>query len=92
MISFELWLTHKETQHIVESEEKKMVNTQLLDERIEASGLKISHIVENLGLSRQGFDKKRKGITPFRVAEIYVISDLLRLTNDEKSKIFYSES
>ena len=66
-----------------------MVNTQLLDDYIATSGLKVGYIVEKVGLSRQGFDKKRKGKTPFRVSEIYVISDLLRLTDDEKNKIFY---
>lgn len=69
-----------------------MVNTQLLEERIASSGLKLGYIVENVGISRQGFYKKCKGITPFRASEIYVVSDLLKLSNDEKQKIFYSES
>ena len=69
-----------------------MVNTQLLDERIAASGLKVGYIVEKVGISRQGFDKKRKGITPFRKSEVYVIADLLKLTNEEKIKIFCPES
>ena len=69
-----------------------MVKTQELDNKIEASGLKISFIIQKLGISRTGFDKKRKGQTPFRVPEIYVLSDLLRLTEDEKMDIFYSES
>lgn len=66
-----------------------MVNTQLLDEKLEQSGYRISHIVSTLGLSKNGFEKKRKGITPFRAAEIYVISDLLKLTDQEKNEIFY---
>lgn len=69
-----------------------MVNTQLLDEKIEASGLKVGFIVGIVGLSRQGFDKKRKGKTPFRKSEVYVLSDLLKLTNEEKTKIFCPES
>lgn len=68
-----------------------MVNTQLLDSKIEQSGFRIAHLVEKLGLSRNGFDKKRKGKTPFRVAEIYVLSDLLKLTEEEKLKIFFAE-
>lgn len=67
-----------------------MVNTQLLDDRIEQSGLKVGFIVEKLGLSRNGFDKKRKGKTPFRTAEIYVICDLLKLTDDDKASIFFA--
>lgn len=69
-----------------------MVKTKELDDKINASGLKISFIVEKLGMSRTGFDKKRKGITPFRVPEVYVLADLLRLSEEEKIDIFYSES
>ena len=68
-----------------------MVNTLLLDEKIEQSGLRIGHIVEKIGLSRNGFDKKRKGKTPFRIAEIYVLSDLLGLSDAEKSAIFFPD-
>lgn len=68
-----------------------MVNTQLLDKKIEESGLRIGYLVEKLGLSRAGFDKKRKGITPFRVAEMYVISDLLKLSDAEKDALFYAK-
>lgn len=68
-----------------------MVNTLLLDDRIEQSGLKIGFIIDKLGLSRNGFDKKRKGKTPFRTAEIYVLSDLLKLSDDDKAKIFFAQ-
>lgn len=67
-----------------------MLNTQLLDARIEQSGLKVGHIVETLGLSRNGFDKKRKGKTPFRTAEIYVLCDLLKLNDADKTDIFFA--
>lgn len=69
-----------------------MLNTQLLDKKIESSGLKVGFIVDQIGLSRNGFDKKRKGKTPFRVAEVYVLCDLLRLSEEERRKIFYEES
>ena len=69
-----------------------MIDTQLLDEKIALSGLRISFIVENLGISRQAFDKKRKGLSKFRIAEIYVLADLLKLTLEEKIKIFYPKS
>ena len=68
-----------------------MVNTQLLDEKINQSGFRIGHLVETLGLSRNGFDKKRKGKTPFRAAEIYVLRDMLKLTPDEESRIFFAD-
>ena len=68
-----------------------MLNTQLLDDRIKQSGFKISFIVEKLGLSRNGFDKKRKGKTPFRIAEVYVLKDLLKLSDDEEQAIFFTD-
>ena len=68
-----------------------MTNTQLLDEKIEKSGFKVGYLVEQLGLSRNGFDKKRKGKTPFRYAEIYVLCDLLKLSDKEKRVIFFAD-
>lgn len=69
-----------------------MINRQLLDEKIKQSGLKINFICQKLGISRNAFDRKRKGEIPFRVAEIYVLCDLLGIKEDaEKEKIFYPE-
>ena len=67
-----------------------MVNTQLLDEKIVSSGLYLKFIIEKLGLSRNGFDKKRKGKTPFRTAEIYVLCDLLNLSEEDRQDIFFA--
>lgn len=69
-----------------------LTNTQLLDEKIEASGLKVSFIIKNLGISDTAFYKKKKGETPFRVAEMKVISYLLHLTDEEVEEIFFSKS
>ena len=68
-----------------------MVNTQLLDEKIEKSGLKIGFIVDKLGISWNGFNKKKTGKIPFRAAEIYVIGDLLSLNDAEKDEIFFAD-
>lgn len=68
-----------------------MLDTQMLDDKIERSGFKVGYLVEQLGLSRNGFDKKRKGKTPFRASEIYVLCDLLNLSESEKTQIFFAE-
>ena len=68
-----------------------MVNTQLLDEKINSSGLKVGFIVDTVGLSRNGFDKKRKGKLAFRVAEIYVLCDILKISDEEKQRIFFAD-
>ena len=68
------------------------IDTALLDEYIKNSGLRIAYIHEQLGISRQAFDKKRKGINSFRQSEVYVLCDLLHINDAEtKTKIFYPE-
>ena len=70
-----------------------LVNTELLNEKIEQSGLRISFIVDTLGLSRNGFDLKRKGKTAFRTSEVFVLCTLLNISDvSEKAKIFYPAS
>lgn len=68
------------------------IDTELLDEWIEKSGYKVGFIVEKMGISRTAFDQKRKGRIPFRKSEVYVLCDMLQLTNDVATKIFYPES
>lgn len=70
-----------------------MVNTEMLNQKIKESGLRTNYIVSTLGLSRNGFDLKRKGRNAFRTSEVYVLCDLLKITDpEEKTKIFYPES
>ena len=66
-----------------------LVNSELLEKYIANSGLKTSFICTQLGISRQAFDKKRKGRFAFRGAEMYVLCDLLRISDSDKQKIFY---
>lgn len=66
-----------------------MVNTELLNKAIDDSGLKLGFIIETLGISRQAFDKKRKGLIPFRASEVFVLCSLLNIPPGEKMKIFY---
>lgn len=68
-----------------------MLNKQLLEESIKESGLRKSFIIKKLGLSTTGFDKKQKGITPFRTAEIYVLCDLLNISEEDRQQIFFAD-
>ena len=67
------------------------VDTSLLNKYIADSGLRTGYICENLGISRQAFDKKRKGINSFRASEVYVICDLCGIPNGDRKKIFCLE-
>ena len=64
------------------------IDTKLLEEAIENSGLRINYILEQLGISRQSFDRKRKNVDKFRQSEVYVLCDLLLLDKEQKKKIF----
>ena len=66
---------------------EKMTNKELLDKYINKSGLKISFIAEQLGITVQSFGQKRNNLSSFKAAEIYVLCDLLHIT-DDKDKIF----
>lgn len=73
-----------------------MVKTQNIDSErlsiaIEKSGLKPSFISEKLGISRQALNDKKKGKTAFRQSEVYVMCDLLRLSDEESTQIFFPE-
>lgn len=64
------------------------VDSDLLTKYIKKSGVKIGKIASNLGISRQAFDLKRKGIISFRASEVYVLCDMLCIPDDIKPKIF----
>lgn len=68
-----------------------MVNTQLLDDKIRKSGYKMTFINNQLGITRSAFYLKKKGDRPFKAAEIYLLSDLLNITDEEKQEIFFAK-
>lgn len=64
------------------------VDTELLNEYIDKSGYRIGFIVDTLGISREAFNRKRKGEISFRAPEVYVLCDMLKIPDDIKPKIF----
>lgn len=64
------------------------VDTEVLNDYIKKSDYKIGAIVDALGISRQAFDKKRKGLTAFRASEVYVLCSMCKIPDDVKPKIF----
>lgn len=65
------------------------VDKELLEQKIEESGLKKGYLCEQLDLSRNGFNKKVSGLTPFRVPEVFTLCALLSISDRDKVKIFY---
>lgn len=68
-----------------------MVNTELLNNKIDASGLKRVYIARMLGISHQALSNKVNNVSPFRAAEVYVLKDLMRLSDDDADSIFFTD-
>ena len=68
-----------------------MVDTLNLEKKIQESGFKTAYIIEQLGITRQALDMKKKNKRKFKTAEIYVLCDLLHIPNDEKQAIFFAD-
>lgn len=64
------------------------INTELLQEKIRDSGLKMGFIAEKLGRSRQALRDKIQGKTEFLPSEIRVLCESLQLTDEERRHIF----
>lgn len=66
-----------------------MVNTQYLDELIDASGKTRVHLANKIGCSRQYFRMKCNNQAPFTVNEADILCAELNVTRlTEKEKIF----
>lgn len=65
------------------------VSSEMLESAIDRSGMRVAFLCDQLGISRQAFQKKREGKVPFRLSEVYVLCDLLRLDDHQKDAIFF---
>lgn len=65
-----------------------MINEALFDQKVDESGYKFKFIAKQLGITEFGLIKKRKGIIPFKVNEIKILTPLLNLTDEERDDIF----
>lgn len=61
-----------------------------LNEVIAASGKTIKSIALKMGLSRQSLYLKMNGKREFKASEVYKLCEILRLTNEEKERIFFT--
>ena len=71
---------------------KKLTNKKLLREKIESSGLKIKFIVEQMGLTYQGFVNKEDNKTEFTASEISNLCEILSIKSlKERDAIFFAK-
>ena len=68
-----------------------MVNTKLLNEKIEQSGYKKEFIARQLNITRAGFYKKATNGSEFTSGEVATLCKLLSITKlTEKESIFFA--
>lgn len=67
------------------------MNLDLLKAKIDEIGISITAIAEKMSLSRQSFYLKLNGLREFKASEMNKLSDILRLTNDERAFIFFND-
>ena len=69
-----------------------MVNTELLNELIDASGLKREYIAQRIGISRQALYSKILGETQFTIKEVAILSEVLGIKRlSDRDRIFFME-
>ncbi len=69
-----------------------MVNTDMLNERIEKSGLKRAYIAKELHMTRQALFSKVNNSTEFLSSEVQDLCKLLGITKlTEKEAIFFAK-
>lgn len=67
------------------------MNTSMLLDKIESSGISKSEIAETLGITRQGLYNKLCGKKEFKASEVRKLSELLDLTSAEREQIFFAD-
>ena len=69
----------------------KMINYELLRNRINKSGIKIYALAEACSLTPQGFYNNLNGKNDFRCSEIICLSKALNLSPEDRNAIFFAQ-
>lgn len=70
-----------------------MTNWELLEKKIDESGLRRSFVYESVGITRSGWSHKRKIHGDFTQTQIKALCDVLRITRlSEKEQIFFAKT
>ena len=68
-----------------------MTDTKLLRETIDSSGMSITFISNEIGISREALYKKISNTTEFKASEITKLSKILNLSNRARDVIFLTQ-
>lgn len=65
------------------------MNLEYLNNRIDEIKIPITTIAKRIGISRQSLYLKIKGEREFKASEVSKLCDILRLTDEEKTLVFF---
>lgn len=69
-----------------------MTDTNLLEQAIKSRGLKKYYIAKKLGVTRVSLTNLINNRAEFKASQIQILSDLLELTEAQKSAIFFARN
>lgn len=67
------------------------MNLEYLNDRIAMSKIPITAIAQSMAISRQSLYLKMKGEREFKTSEVSKLCEILRLTEEEKSLVFFAD-
>lgn len=67
-----------------------MTNSELLREKIDESGMTMVAISKKTGIKRETLYNKLSGKSEFTASEMVALSQVLRLTMEERDAIFFA--
>lgn len=67
-----------------------MIDFDLLESIMKQSGATVSTLAKSAGITRETYYNRKKGIGEFTASEIIAITNVLRLTTEEREKIFFT--
>lgn len=68
-----------------------MTNTELLKKKIEDSGMTMVAIAKKTGIKRETLYNKLSGRSEFTASEMVALSQVLRLTMEDRDAIFFAQ-
>lgn len=67
-----------------------MLNAEKLTAAIDRSGIKLIALADMCGINRKTLSNKMAGKCEFKASEIATLTDVLRLSRDERDAIFFA--
>lgn len=67
------------------------MNLEYLNNRITLSRIPIVALAEKMGISRQSLYLKMKGERDFKTSEVSKLCEILRLTEEERTLVFFAD-